>query len=65
MTFILSPGLRLHPSTLEWLQAKFKLPLLFLESIVNVSKWAKIGNGCFVQHNEAGDLEVLGRLLNN
>ncbi|KAL9609893.1 MAG: hypothetical protein Q9167_005364 [Letrouitia subvulpina] len=46
--------LKLHPSTLEWFQTQFNLPLLFFDCVVNISKWAKTGNGYFVRHNEEG-----------
>jgi hypothetical protein len=53
-------GLQVHPSSLEWLQARFGISLLYLKCIVDYSKWAKAGNACFPKYNESGQTVKIG-----
>lgn len=51
-----------HPSTLDWLQARFSLSSLFMDSIVNVSYGAKSGDLCFLHHGKDGKIDRIGKL---
>jgi hypothetical protein len=56
---------QIHPSTLDWLQDRFSVSTIFLESIINIRNGVigKLGNACFVRRNERGRVIAIGLSL--
>jgi len=55
-------GVQAHPSTLDWLQDRFRVSTLFLDCITDTNYAAswKTGNASFLKHNKRGKVTVIG-----
>lgn len=49
-----------HPSSFDWLRARFGISLIYVDHVLTDLIWPKVGNACFPRYDDVGKVVGIG-----